>query len=330
MAMASEKKQKRADSDVARQKKEEQARGARRRSRQWIGVALAILVVVGAVSIVRTVFDAVGSLLDNTAEMTEYENRLRPMVWFDVLPFTDLGQVNQQELKQVALWGIFDSTPTNELRKSEDEQILISAREVDLYAAELFGANFKFTEHGPFEDASMGLIYNFDSETQDYIMPNTSLQPAYTARVMDIVNRSDGIRQVIVGYVSLINTEGAVVNQPDYEHPVLFMDFFFLRSGNAYYLYAMQRNTAYTLPTENASSTTAQSTLVVPESLPDSYTTISIPPQTADSVSDDATGSASLEDGSGSGDESGTGDGSETSDEGDADSADSDGSTGGG
>lgn len=292
------KQQLKTDPDAARHKKEEQARRARRRTRQWIGVALTFLVIVGVVSIVRTGIDVTRSLLDNSAERKEYEVRIRPLVWFDVLPFDSIDQLDQNTLKQVAIWGIIDREGSS-IAKNENELPIIPTVDVDHYAKELFGKNFAFYEHGPFEDSSLGLVYEYDAENSYYIVPGTSLELAYTPTVVEIKNLQNGVKQVVVGYVSLRNTEGGVLNEPDYEHPVWYMDFFFQRDGNEYYLYAMRRNTTHVATTASSSSSSSQTVYTSPDDSSEDLTVITPPSSVPSSIPQDDTSQTDEGDSSG-------------------------------
>lgn len=294
------KNQSKTDPEISRRKKEEQARRSRRRTRQWIGVALTFLVIVGVVSIVRTGIEVTRNLLDNSSERKEFEMRIRPLVWFDVLPFTDVGQLEQNTIKQVAIWGIIDEVGREALPKNSEDLIIIPTVDVDQYARELFGKNFTFQEHGAFDDKTLGLVYEFNEENSYYVVPGTSLELAYTPTVVDINNMGNGIKQVVVGYVSLRNTEGGVLNEPDYEHPVLYMNFYFQRDGGEYYLYAMERNTTQTVITASSSSSSSSQSIYLPpedESLSDDYVTISVP-STSEEIQPESTPEDSSADGS--------------------------------
>ena len=66
---------------------EEHARVQRRRGRQALGLLVAILVVVGFVTVLRAGVGAVANLFDDTAQKQEYEDKLEGLVLFDPMPF---------------------------------------------------------------------------------------------------------------------------------------------------------------------------------------------------------------------------------------------------
>lgn len=238
---------KKLDPEQQRLRKEEQARTARRRSRQFIGLAMAVLVVVGAISIVRGGVDLVRNLLDSQEERLEYQSRFEPLVWFNILPFPSVSQVNENDIKQVAIWGVLNAQKDS-LGRNQYGELLIPATSLDAYAAQLFGPNFRFSGHSSFTDPVEMLNYLYDSATKMYTVPVTSLQPQYLPSVVEIKREGAGIRRVTMGYVSTRAGNDQMVATPDYGHPALYMDYMLRRDGSEYYLYAIERNTTYTPP----------------------------------------------------------------------------------
>lgn len=294
MATENDKRKTKPESDAARRKKEEQARRSRRRSRQWIGLVLAVLVVVGVVTIVRSAIGLVQGIADNTEEKTEFENRIRYFVWFDALPFESLEQADQDFLKQVAIWGIVDPNGTKGegLDRNADGQLLVPVLEVDHYAAALFGPQFRFASHGSFTDMNQGLQYGFDEANQVYMVPITSLEPMNDAVVVDIQNEQNGVKRVTVGYVALRSTDGTVITTPDRNNPVRYMDFLFQRDGNEYYLTGLVRNTTLTVNTPQSQA--VQQPVVSDDVLDDS--SVSLPESVVDEGASDDDGTEAGDD----------------------------------
>lgn len=66
---------------------EEHDRLHRRRWRQVLGFAVAVLALVGAFTVLRTGVQGVAQLFDDTEQRQEYEDKLEGLVLFDPLPF---------------------------------------------------------------------------------------------------------------------------------------------------------------------------------------------------------------------------------------------------
>jgi hypothetical protein len=259
----------RADTEAQRLKKEEQARTVRRRNRQFIGLALSVLVVVGAVSIVLYGINLVRSMLDTSDQYIEYQERFEPFVWFDVLPFESVTLADESAIKQVCLWGVLGvltRTAEVDIQRTDRGEPLIPAIEVDRYGVLLFGPDFRFSGHVSFTDATWDLSYLYNAETQMYTMPSTGLDPRYLASVVEINREPGGVLRVVMGYVSTRAGDNQVVQQPDYTHPAKYMDFVLQRDGNSYYLQRVQTDTTHTDDSLPAASVPAQ--VSVPDYIP--------------------------------------------------------------
>ncbi|MGD9560567.1 MAG: hypothetical protein AB7V55_08190 [Oscillospiraceae bacterium] len=268
--MANETPTPKKDNAQAKQKKEEQARAQRRRSRQLLGFAISVLVVVGAVSIIMNGISLIGNLMQNDDEIEEYRSRFESMVWFDLLPFDSVTQVDENSLKQIAIWGVM-SQLGDTIGRSEYGEPLVPAADVDRFGVRLFGPDFRFSGHSSFSDVGLDLRYQYDEATQTYIAPSTGLMPYYLPSVVEIKREAGGVRRVVMGYVSTRTSDDRMVNTPDFDHPAKYMDYMLRRDGGEYYLYALQRNTTH-IPetaTEAASAPAVQPAFSLPpDSLP--------------------------------------------------------------
>ena len=185
---------------------EEHARVQRRRGRQALGLLVAILVVVGFVTVLRAGVGAVANLFDDTAQKQEYEDKLEGLVLFDPMPFDGIANIDDLTLREAAVWGCiysiqetqggFDNYNTD----PDTEQLLLPSLDVDAYLAKLLGPGFKLT-HRSFEMEDMTI--EFDDATQCYKIPVTGTVGYYRAVVTKLFKRS-GKLHVTVGYIPTI------------------------------------------------------------------------------------------------------------------------------
>ena len=84
---------------------EEHAWLHRRRARQALGLLIAVLALVGVVTVVRAGVKGVATLFDDTQQKAEYEDRLEGLVLFDPLPFDGIENINDLTLREAAVWG---------------------------------------------------------------------------------------------------------------------------------------------------------------------------------------------------------------------------------
>ena len=187
---------------------EEHARMQRRRGRQALGLLVAILVIVGFVTVLRAGVGAVANLFDDTAQKQEYEDKLEGLVLFDPMPFDGIENIDDLTLREAAVWGcIYNIQETqggfdNYNTDPDTEQLLLPSLDVDAYLAKLLGPGFKLT-HRSFEMEDMTI--EFDDATQCYKIPVTGTVGYYRAVVTKLFKRS-GKLHVTVGYIPTTST----------------------------------------------------------------------------------------------------------------------------
>lgn len=236
---------------------EEHARLHRRRARQALGLLVAVLVLIGAVTVLRSGVRAVAKLFDDTAQKEEYEDKLEGLVLFDPLPFDGIENIDDLTLREAAVWGCvyniqetqgnFDHYNTD----PDTEQLLIPSVDVDAYLAKLVGPSFKMT-HKSFEMDDMTI--EFDETTQCYKIPVTGSVGTYRATVTRLFKK-DGLLHVTVGYIPTQSADDSILNAAS-DTPTKYMDYLFSRQSGSWYLTGLTESE--TKPESAASSAAAQ------------------------------------------------------------------------
>ena len=216
---------------------EEHARLHRRRARQALGLLVAVLVLVGAVTVVRAGVRTVANLFDDTQQRQEDEDKLEGLVLFDPVPFDGIENIDDLTLREAAVWGCvysiqetqggFDNYNTD----PDTEQLLLPSVEVDAYLARLVGPSFKLT-HRSFEMEDMTI--EFDESSQCSNNPVTGTVGYYRAVVTRLFKRS-GQLHVTVGYIPTSSTDDSIINQSS-DTPTKYMDYLFQRQSGSWYL----------------------------------------------------------------------------------------------
>ena len=216
---------------------EEHARLHRRRSRQALGLVIAVLVLIGVLTVLHAGVDAVAKLFDDTAQKQEYEDKLEGLVLFDPVPFEGIENIDDLTLREAAVWGCvysiqetqggFDGYNTD----PDTEQLLIPSVDVDAYLAKLVGPSFRMT-HKTFEMEDMTI--EFDDTTQCYKIPVTGSVGSYRATVTKLFKK-DGLLHVTVGYIPNQNAADSILTTTS-DTPVKYMDYLFSRQSGSWYL----------------------------------------------------------------------------------------------
>ena len=216
---------------------EEHARLHRRRGRQALGLVIAVLVLIGVLTVLHAGVNAVVKLFDDTAQKQEYEDKLEGLVLFDPVPFEGIENIDDLTLREAAVWGcIYNIQETqggfdNYNTDPDTEQLLLPSVEVDAYLARLVGPSFKLT-HRSFEMEDMTI--EFDESSQCYRIPVTGTVGYYRAVVTKLFKRS-GQLHVTVGYIPTSSTDDSIINQSS-DTPTKYMDYLFQRQSGSWYL----------------------------------------------------------------------------------------------
>ena len=236
---------------------EEHARMQRRRGRQALGLLVAILVIVGFVTVLRAGVGAVANLFDDTAQKQEYEDKLEGLVLFDPMPFDGIENIDDLTLREAEVWGcIYNIQETqggfdNYNTDPDTEQLLLPSLDVDAYLAKLLGPGFKLT-HRSFEMEDMTI--EFDDATQCYKIPVTGTVGYYRAVVTKLFKRS-GKLHVTVGYIPTASNDDSIINVSS-DTPTKYMDYLFERQSGSWYLTGLTESET---KAESADSTSAAS-----------------------------------------------------------------------
>ena len=240
---------------------EEHASIHRRRRRQALGLAMAVLICIGIFTVLGAGYRLVASLFDETEQMQEYEDKLEGLVLFDPLPFDGIENIDDLTLRQAAVWGCIYSiqeTQGNFDNYAHDpvtEQLLLPAVDVDAYLARLVGPSFQLT-HRSFDMDDMTI--EFDEATQCYKIPITGGVGYYRADVVDLF-KQDGKLHVTVGYIPMYAQGDLIGTMSD--TPTKYMDYLFERTSGSWYLTGLTESA--TKPQEQAASSQANSVVMM-------------------------------------------------------------------
>ena len=240
---------------------EEHARIHRRRRRQALGLAMAVLICIGIFTVLGAGYRLVASLFDETEQMQEYEDKLEGLVLFDPLPFDGIENIDDLTLRQAAVWGCIYSiqeTQGNFDNYAHDpvtEQLLLPAVDVDAYLAKLVGPTFQLN-HRSFDMDDMTI--EFDETSQCYLIPITGSVGYYRASVTALF-KQEGKLHVTVGYIPMSNEQSVMATQSD--TPTKYMDYLFARTSGSWYLTGLTESA--TKPQEQAASSQANSVVMM-------------------------------------------------------------------
>ena len=243
---------------------EEHARLHRRRGRQALGLLIAVLVLIGTLTVLHAGVSAVAKLFDDTAQRQEYEDKLEGLVLFDPVPFDGIENIDDLTLREAAVWGCVYSIQETQggfegyNTDPDTEQLLIPSVDVDAYLAKLVGPSFRMT-HKTFEMEDMTI--EFDDATQCYKIPITGGVGSYRATVTKLFKKG-GLLHVTVGYIPTQNADDSIL-VTNSDTPTKYMDYLFSRQSGSWYLTGL--TDSETKPESSAESSPASASAQMEE-----------------------------------------------------------------
>ena len=230
--------------------------------------SVAVLVLIGVLTVLHAGVNAVAKLFDDTAQKQEYEDKLEGLVLFDPVPFEGIENIDDLTLREAAVWGCvysiqetqggFDGYNTD----PDTEQLLIPSVDVDAYLAKLVGPSFRMT-HKTFEMEDMTI--EFDDTTQCYKIPVTGSVGSYRATVTKLFKK-DGLLHVTVGYIPNQNATDSILTTTS-DTPVKYMDYLFSRQSGSWYLTGLTESE--TKPESTAASTASEPAMMADSEVQD-------------------------------------------------------------
>lgn len=246
---------------MAKQKKQHK-KGARR----WafpLGLLIAVLALIGAVTIIVAGVRATRQAVEKSRNFDEYNQLLTPVVMNDPDAFDDITKANPEQLIDIAIWSILKSDLSPDQYEYGDGGMIIPEADVTAEFQKLFGTEVQPT-HASVE--GYGYEFTYDATKQTYTIPLTGIVPTYTPRVVS----SDKSGSTIVLTVAYLggdqwaqDSEGNMV-APE---PDKYMRVTLREKDGAYYISALQNTAApETATTQPSSSESASETASVSES----------------------------------------------------------------
>lgn len=223
----------------------------RRKLRQLLGLAVCVLVIVGAISTVSGAIKLISTAFDDTEEKTAYENRLLYIVAYNPVPFNSLSEANTNLLLEAAIWQTIANSDVKTFEHDEVGSLYMPTLDIDKTIASLYGPDVKFTH----ESFDSNMSYTYVPEKQAYLIPVTGATLFYTPRVEKIKREGDNQR-VTVGYISNYGANGEYIASATSE-PSKYYDYIFTKINGTYYLSAIETSEMQAKANAAANSTSS-------------------------------------------------------------------------
>lgn len=218
--------------------KAEKIKIRRRRARQFRGAVFLLLAFVGVISIASVVIGRIRAITNDDVQKAEFAKIIAPLVALDPAPFEGTEKAKAAILEEASIRAVIYNENTSKYVRTSEGQILIPVLDVDRYYKRLFGSG-SLPRHATFSDGDV--TFEYDSESQCYIVPFTSLSGNYYPRISDI-DTSGSTRTLTVEYLSYAD-QGSVIGGPggDGEQRVVKrMEYILLKESGEYHIYSVR------------------------------------------------------------------------------------------
>lgn len=251
-------------------------------ARRWafpLGLAIAVLAVIGAVTVIVAGVTAIRQAVENSRNYDEYNTLLTPVVMNDPDAFDDLTQADPEQLIDISIWSILRSDLSPNQYTYDDNGMVIPEADVTAEFRRLFGTEVE-PQHATVE--GYGYTFAYDATKQTYSIPLTGVVPTYTPRVVNAEERGDTII-LTVGYIGgdqwTQDAEGNMV-APE---PDKYMRVTLRVREDGYYISALQNTSAPETATTAAApqTTAAETTTAVVTTVPATQAATAAPETTA-------------------------------------------------
>jgi hypothetical protein len=174
------------------------ARGHRRRKGAApIGAIFILLAVIGLVAVLIFTVGLTRNFVDNTAQKTEFEEMIRPVLMFDPVPFQDPNDLQPATLLQASMWSALLGEKRGSYQYDEMKMLVVPASDLDVNAQSLFGPTVTL-KHQTFGNYDTTFI--FDKETNTYHVPIVAQIGSYTPSIEKITQQGSEVL-LMVGYL---------------------------------------------------------------------------------------------------------------------------------
>lgn len=165
----------------------------------FVGLAVLLFAVVGAVSLVITLQGRISTQIKEKNETlySAYEEFISPVIMNDPDTFDDITVADMNQLISITIWSVLDDNMQPDKYEYTDNGMILPEKEVEEKFTSLFGSEVRIA-HGSVDGG--GIDFKYSEQKKAYIIPITGITPIYTPDVIDVSEKSSYV-VLTVGYL---------------------------------------------------------------------------------------------------------------------------------
>lgn len=215
--------------------------GAKSRKNTIVGIIVLVLALVGAVSLISSVVNRISDSFDNSEKLEEYKAFVTPVIMSDPTPFDDVINADQTQLLSISIWSLLREGLDPDSVEYSGTGMLISKDTVEAEFSRLFGKDVAALHQTV--DGGDGTQFVYNSKTQKYTIPLTSVDPVFSPMIADVAERGSTII-LTVGCLASEDWKQAANGDMIAPEPVKYLKITLRSGSDGYYISSLKETDA--------------------------------------------------------------------------------------
>lgn len=206
-----------------------------------IGIIVAVLAVVGLITIITGIFRAVSSSLNSSGNTDEYKEFIAPVIMNDPDPFDDVINANQSQLISISIWSLLKGDIDPDSFENKNGGMLVPASLIEDEFKKLFGSDVS-PVHQTVE-GGQGIQFEYSKGDKAYIVPITGITSLYSPMIADISEKGSSTI-LTVGYLASEDWKQDKNGDMIPPEPVKYMKIYLRKNDSGYYISSIKQTDA--------------------------------------------------------------------------------------
>lgn len=206
-----------------------------------VGIIIALLAVIGAVTIIIGAVKGVSSSFKKEDKNAGYKAFLAPVIMNDPDAFDDVINADQAQLISISIWSLLKSDINPDTFESKNGGMLVPASLIEEEFTKLFGKDVTPTHQTV--DGGQGIQFEYSKKQKGYIVPITGITSLYSPMIADVTEKGSSTI-LTVGYLASEDWQQNENGDMVAPEPVKYMKIYLRKNGDDYYISSIKQTDA--------------------------------------------------------------------------------------
>lgn len=215
-----------------------------------VGIIVAFLALVGAITLIVGAVNTISSSLGNQKKLEDYKKFLAPVIMNDPDAFDDVINANQSQLISITIWSLLKSDIDPDTFENKNGGMMVPVSMVEEEFTKLFGKDVTPTHQTV--EGGQGIQFEYSKSDSAYIVPITGITALYSPTISDI-NEKGSSTILTVGYLASEDWSQDENGDMIAPEPVKYMKVYLRKNGDDYYISSIKQTDALETVTSQTS-----------------------------------------------------------------------------